>query len=148
MIRSTVATLVVAGLAEATTTGCTLALRTAIALVGGELGSQVTFAIHFTTAYPYLYTYDTNLGVSLYESVVDVGAEGVEGCTAFLEHLAAGHFGSVETAADLNLDAFGTGTHGACHGHLDCTAVSNLAFDLARDVGSHNLGVKLGAFTS
>ena len=87
-----------------------------------------------------------HLGVCLYESVVDVGTEGVEGSTAFLEHLGASHFSAVETAGYLNLDALGTCTHCSGNCHLYGTAVGDLAFDLTGDVGGNDLGVELRAF--
>ena len=65
-------------------------------------------------------------------------------CTTFLEHLAARHFSTVKTAADLNLDAFGTAAHCSCDCHLHCTTVGDFAFDLASDVGCYDLSIEFG----
>ncbi len=67
----------------------------------------------------------------------------MERCTTLLEHLGTRHLGSVQTAAHLHLDAFGTHAHSTLHCHFDCTAVSYLVLNLASDVGSHEFRVKL-----
>ena len=59
---------------------------------------DILLAIALTVADPNLDTEGTNLGVGHCQSVVDVGAEGVERRTALLEHLAAGHFGAAAAA--------------------------------------------------
>ena len=84
--------------------------------------------------------------MSFHECVVDVGTQGVQWRTAFLEHLATSHFGTIEAAADLYLNTLGACAHGRCNGHLDGTAVGYLTFNLACDVGCYDLGVHLGAF--
>ena len=64
--------------------------------------------------------------------------------TAFLEHLGTCDFSTVETAADLHLDALGAHAHGGGDSHLHGTAVSHLALDLTGKVGGHELGVEFG----
>ena len=72
---------VVFGFTETTATGSTIRTGTTARLLLriGVLGSEITLAIYFTTADPYLHADNTNLGVSLNEGIVDVSAEGVEG---------------------------------------------------------------------
>ena len=137
-----------AGLAEAATAfaAATFAVACGTVVLGGsgEVGGKIALAVNLATADPDLHADHTDLGVSLNQCVVDVGTQGVERCTAFLEHFGAGHFGAVQTARNLNLDTLGTRAHCCSHGHLHGTAVSHLAFDLAGDVACHNLGVEFG----
>ena len=79
------------------------------------------------------------------ECIVDVGTQGVQGGTALLEHLAAAHLGTVQTALDLDLDALCTHAHRAGDSHLDGTAIGDLALDLMSDVSGHELCVEFGA---
>ena len=65
--------------------------------------------------------------------------------TTFLEHFAAGHFSTTDTAGDLNLDALCTNAHGVGDGHLDGAAIADAAFDLAGDGVRNDVGVNLGA---
>ena len=76
-------------------------------------------------------------------AVVDVSTESVQGSTAFLEHLAAGDFSTVETACNLNLHTLSTGTHGVGDSLLDGSAVGNLAFNLASHVVGHDGSIQL-----
>ena len=46
-----------------------------------------TLALNLATANPYLHAKHTNLGVSLDQCIVDIGAESVERSATLLEHL-------------------------------------------------------------
>ena len=137
---------VVFGFTETTATGSTIRTGTTARLLLriGVLGSEITLAIYFTTADPYLYSDNTDFGVSLNESIVNVGTEGVEGSAAFLEHFRASHFSAVETTGDLDLDTFGTGTHGGCNSHLYSATIGDFTLDLTGDVGGYDLSVEFG----
>ena len=63
--------------------------------------------------------------------------------TAFLEHLAASHFGATDAAADLDLDALGTYAHRSGDSHLDGAAIGHAAFDLTGDGVCHDIGIGL-----
>ena len=107
--------------------------------------SQILTSILLAVADPHLDTEGTNLGVCYCQSVVNVGAEGVQRGTTLFEHLAAGHFGAAHATCDLDLDALSTNAHGVGDGHLDSAAVADTAFDLTGDGVRHDVGVNLGA---
>ena len=79
--------------------------------------------------------------MSLCQGVVDIGTESMERRTAFLEHLAAGHFSTTDAAGDLNLDTLGAHAHGRSDGHLDGAAIRHAAFELTGDVVGHDVGI-------
>ena len=72
---------------------------------------KILLSVNLTVADPNLHSENTYLGVSLCKCVVDVCAECVKRCTAFLDHLASCHLGAAYTTADLNLDTLGSNTH-------------------------------------
>src|SRR5699024_9775465 len=104
---------------------------------------------HFALIDPNL---DADLAVGrirLGETVVDVGAQRLEGNGALVIVLAAGDVGAGQTAADLNLDALrgdGVGAaarlHRVAHRHLDGAAERNAALELGSDVLGDELGVR------
>ena len=67
----------------------------------------------------------------------------MERCTTFLEHFLAGHFGTVQTSSNLDLNTLSASAHSVLDSHLDGTTVSNLALYLAGDVVAHDVGVEL-----
>ncbi len=140
-VTAAVATTVTArtAVATATLTGCTLCSG-----VDTGVRRQVALAVNFTVADPNLDAEHADFGVSLCQCVVDVGTDGVERRTSFLEHLAASHFGAADAAGDLDLDALGAHAHRRSDGHLDGTTIRHTAFELAGDVVGHDVGVNLG----
>ena len=71
----------------ATLFAATLALRTTFFGRRCKIGRKVTLAVNLATANPYLHAKHTNLGVSLDQCIVDIGAESVERSATLLEHL-------------------------------------------------------------
>src|SRR5690606_9289847 len=67
---------------------------------------------------PNLHTDHTISGVGFSRRVVDVGTQGVQRLTAFTVPLGTGDLGAAEKAADLDLDTFGTDTHGVLYSTL------------------------------
>ena len=65
--------------------------------------------------------------------------------TSLLVHLRAGYLGSVQTATNLHLDALGTSAHSVLDGHLDGTAICNLALNLTSQVVAHDVCVQVRA---
>ena len=146
---ATVGTATLTATAATAVTTATLAATTALrgSLGGCDAGvrGEVLLAVLLTVADPDLDTKAADLRVRDSECVVDVCTESMERGTSFLEHLAAGHFGAADAAADLDLDALGTHAHGGGDGHLDGAAIADAAFDLTGDAVSDDVGVNLGA---
>ena len=67
----------------------------------------------------------------------------MERSTTFLEHFAASHFSSADTACDEHLDTFGTNPHGGGDGHLDSPSVTYTALDLTGDGLGDDVGIHL-----
>ena len=107
------------------------------------VGGKILLAIALAVADPHFDSKATDLRAGDSQSVVDVSTECVQRSTAFLEHLAASHFGATDAAADLDLDAFGTNPHSGSDGHLDSPAVGNTTLDLTGDAVSDDVGVNL-----
>src|SRR3712207_2507264 len=63
--------------------------------------------------------------------------------TTLFEHFLASHFSSIQTACNLDLNTFCTCAHRILNSHLDGTAIRNLAFHLASDVVTYDIGIKL-----
>ena len=61
----------------------------------GDL-EQVALAVYRTVADPDLHAEDTDLGQRLGETVVHIGAEGVQRNTSLLDRFAAGHLGAAD----------------------------------------------------
>ena len=131
--------------------GTAISAETVFAIVGGLLSlfwnsdGEVTFSIDFAFADPNLYTDDTHFCESFGLAEVDICAEGMERSTTLFEHLFAAHFGAVETAADLNLDAFGLAALSIGEGCLDGTTVSYSTFELTCDAVGNDCSIEVGA---
>src|SRR5580658_148731 len=83
-------------------------------------------------------------GLRLGETVVDVGAEGVQRHAAFAIDLGAGNFRTVEPAGYAHLDPQRARTHGVGDGALHGAAEHHALFQLLRDSLGHELGIQLG----
>ena len=64
-------------------------------------------------------------------------------CAAFLQHFTTCDFSSIQASRNLNLNTFSTGTHRVGDSLLDGAAISDLALNLASDIGSNDRSVKL-----
>ena len=93
---------------------------------------------------PDLHAEDTYLGQRLGETVVHIGAEGVQRNTPLLDRFAAGHLGAADTTRHLYLDALGAHAHRRSDGRLHGAAERYAALELAGDVLTHDHGVHLG----
>src|SRR5690606_18411430 len=82
------------------------------------------------------------------EAVVDVGAQGVQGHTAFAVPLGTGDLDAVQTARGHDLDALGAQAHGVLHGALHGAAEHDALFELLGDrVGDQlRVGFRLADF--
>ena len=110
----------------------------------GEIGGQLALAINLTAANPNLDAQKANFRQSLGLAVVNVSTESVQRSPTLLQHLLAGHLGSVQTSADLNLNALGASAHRVLDSHLDGASISHLALHLASDVLGYDVGVQIG----
>src|SRR5690606_912092 len=77
-------------------------------------------------------------------AVVDVGAQGVQGHTAFAIPFGTGNFDTVQTARAHDLDALGTQAHGILHGAFHGAAELYAFFKLLRDGIGNQLSVGFG----
>ena len=79
-------------------------------------------------------------------AVIDIGTQRMQGNGAFTVAFAAGDFGTAQTAANLNLDAFGAYAHGAANALFHGAAERNAAFQLAGDVFGNQCGIHIRLF--
>src|SRR5882762_10212129 len=77
-------------------------------------------------------------------TVIDVGAQGVQRHAAFAVPLHAGDFGAAEAARAVDADAFGAEPHRRLHGALHGAAERDAALELLGDRFGDQLGVELG----
>ena len=83
-------------------------------------------------------------GFGFGESVIDIGAEGVEGDTALHFLGASGHFGAAEASADDDFCAFRAALHCALDGLLDGASEGDAALELLGDVAGDECGIEFG----
>src|SRR5690606_33081549 len=74
-------------------------------------------------------------------TVVDVGAQGVQGHTAFAVPFGTSDFDAVQATRAHDLDALGAKAHGVLHGALHGAAELDALFKLLGDGIGHQLGV-------
>src|SRR5690606_6607275 len=74
-------------------------------------------------------------------TVLDVGAQGVQGHTAFAIPFGTSDLDAVQTTGAHDLDALGTQTHGVLHGALHRTTELDTHFELLGDGIGHQLSV-------
>src|SRR5690606_24168649 len=82
-------------------------------------------------------------GAGFSETVVDVGAQGVQRHTAFAVPLRTGNFCTIQAATHVDLDAQGTQTHRVADRALHCTAEHDATLQLLRDGLGNQLCVQL-----
>src|SRR5688572_9217476 len=80
-------------------------------------------------------------GVGLRLSIIDVAAQRVERNATFAIPFRAGDFGTAETAAASDPDAFGTKPQGRLHRALHGAAEGDAALELVGDALCNELGV-------
>src|SRR5665213_1620540 len=92
---------------------------------------------------PYLHADDTVGGVGLSQTVIDVGAEGVQRYAAFARPLGAGDLGAVQATGGTHLHTQGAAAHRAHHGALHRTAEHHALLDLLRNAVGDQLRIQL-----
>ncbi len=112
-----------------------------LAYVGGE----VAVAINLSAANPHFHPDTSVAGMSLGVGIINIGAEGVQGGSAFLVRFGTGDFGAVYAACNRYLDAFSTHAHAGLNGHLGRAAVRNTAFNLAGNSIGNQARIEFGA---
>src|SRR5947209_5451531 len=83
-------------------------------------------------------------GQRLGETVVDILTEGVQRHAALALPLTASDVRATETAGALNTDTLGAKRHGHFNGLFHSAAESDAAFELERNILSHERGLDLG----
>ena len=78
------------------------------------------------------------------ETVLNVGADGLQGNRAFVVMLHAGDFASAQTTGTAGLNALRPGAHGAGHRVFHGAAVADTLFELLRDILGDELRVHVG----
>src|SRR5690606_11808491 len=107
----------------------------------GCLGRHFAVGQHVALVDPNLDTDDAVGRLGFGSAVVDVGAQRVQGHTAFAVPLGTGNFDTVQTAGAHDLDALSTETHCVLHGALHGAAEHDALLELLSDRISDELGV-------
>src|SRR3979490_1783486 len=94
--------------------------------------------------YPHLDADDAVGGVRFRQTVIDVGAEGVQRNAALAVPLGAGDFRTVEASGNAHLHAQRAAAHGAHHRALHGAAEHHALLDLLRDAVADQLRIELG----
>ena len=118
----------------------TLALGGGFGKCSAEGGVQ-----DFALVDPHLAADLTVGGVCFSKTILDVGAQGLQGDGTLVIAFAAGDFSTAQTAAAGALDALSTQTGGGLHGLLHSAAEGDALFQLLSDVLSNQLCVQVRA---
>src|SRR6185369_7323505 len=110
--------------------------------LGVHLG-DLALLEHFALEDPHLDADHAIRGAGFAETVVDVGAEGVQRHAAFTGPLGAGDFRAVQTARETHLHAERAGAHRAHHRALHGAAEHHALLDLLRDAVGDQLRIEL-----
>src|SRR6266480_515257 len=113
-------------------------------LAFGRLLRELALVEHLALEYPHLDADDAVGGVRFRQTVIDVGAEGVQRNSPLAIPLGAGDFRAVEASGDAHLHAQRAAAHGAHDRALHGAAEHHALLDLLRDAVADQLRIELG----
>src|SRR5277367_4328434 len=99
---------------------------------------------HLALEYPNLDADHAVRGLRLCQTVVDVGAKGVQRNPPFAIGFGTGDLRTVQPAGNAHFDSQCAGTHGVGHGALHGAAKHHALFQLLRNALGDQFGVQLG----
>src|SRR5690606_2282798 len=111
---------------------------------GGGFGRHFAVGQHVALVDPHFDADDAVSRLGFGRAVVDIGAQGVQGHTAFAIPLGTGDFDAVQATRAHDLDALGAKTHGVLHGAFHGAAELDALFELLGDGIGHQLCVGFG----